>query len=123
MKISIAILAAAGLAVPTASVAQQPDPAQVREFSQAANASTTCLGATVKVGMMAKMDPAVFKEGFAKSCMDEQLRFRALAIEVSMATGKLRADAEAEIDGNIANGRRIYADDQERYIRTGRVPK
>ena len=124
MKFSIGILAAGGLVLPFAATAQQqPDPVQLREFSQAANAFTTCLGATVQMGMATRMDPPAFREGFAKACIDEQLRFRALAVEMAIAAGKSRVEAEAEIDGNIVNGRRIYADDHEQFIRTGRVPK
>lgn len=93
------------------------------EFETAGNAFAGCLKATVQMGMTTKMDPAKFKEGFAKGCTEQEARFRAIAIKVAVASGRSEAEAATEIDGNIANGRRIFAADQESYIKTGQVPR
>ena len=44
-------------------------------------------------------------------------------IKAFVAQGRTAAQAAAEVDGNIANGRRIFAADQETYIKTGKVPR
>lgn len=92
-------------------------------FTAAASTFTNCLTATVKMGMTTKMDPAKFKEGFAASCIAEETQFRAAAIKFAMANGRTEAAAVTEVDGNIANGRRIFAADQETYVTTGKVPR
>lgn len=118
--ISLGCLFAA--AASTAVAAQLPEGDRV-EFEAATNAFTGCLRASVQMGMTTKMDPAKFKEGFAKSCKEQEARFRRVAIKVAMASGRSEAAAAAEIDGNIANGRRAFAADQESYIKTGKVPR
>ncbi|HSF12790.1 MAG TPA: hypothetical protein VLA50_07435 [Erythrobacter sp.] len=95
----------------------------IDRFSAAANAFTTCLGATVQMGMTTRMDPATFKDGLAKSCLPEEARFKALALEVSIANGQAEEQATAEIEANIVKGRAIYASDQEQYVKTGRIPR
>ena len=64
-----------------------------------------------------------FKEGFAKSCMPQEAAFRTAAIKAFVAQGRTETEAAAEVDGNIANGRQIFAQDQETYIKTGKVPR
>lgn len=93
------------------------------EFETATAAFTGCLRAAVQMGMTTKMDPAEFKEGFTKSCTEQESRFRKIAVQVAIASGRSETAALAEIDGNIANGRRIFAADQESYIKTGKVPR
>lgn len=97
--------------------------AQAAPFDQAVGAYAGCLRATVQMGMTTRMDPVAFRRGFARSCMAEEARFREEAVKVAMAQGRTREQAIAEVDGNIANGRRIFAADQESYMRTGRVPR
>ena len=92
-------------------------------FDTAAAAFTGCLKATVQMGMMSKMDPAQFQVGFAKSCKPQEAAFRGEAIKVAIAQGRTETAAAAEVDGNIANGRRIFAADQASYIATGKVPR
>ncbi|MBO9579829.1 MAG: hypothetical protein J7498_02955 [Sphingobium sp.] len=113
------VLLGLGSSVPVG--AQESDGAAA--FTTAANGFTSCLIATVKMGMTTKMDPAKFKEGFAASCKSEEARFRVEAIKFAMANGRTEAAAAAEVDGNIANGRRIFAADQETYVTTGKVPR
>ena len=98
-------------------------PGGVDAFTAAATGFTNCLTRTVQMGMTSKMDPAAFKEGFTKSCKPEEERFRTEAIKVAVASGRTEAAAIAEVDGNIANGRRIFAADQESYVKTGKVPR
>jgi hypothetical protein len=69
------------------------------------------------------MDPEIFKTGFDKSCKPQEARFRAAAIRQAMASGRTEAEAEAEIEGNIARGKAAWAADQETYIRTGKLPR
>lgn len=92
-------------------------------FDAAVASFTGCLRAQVQAGMMARMDPAAFRAGLARSCMEEESRFRAEAIRFAVAGGWTRERAESEVATNVANARRIFADDQETYIRTGRVPR
>lgn len=115
----VAIACALG-AVSAAAQAPELDGADV--FTAATAGFTNCLTRTVQMGMTTKMDPAAFKEGFAKSCKDEEDRFRAEAVKIAVANGRTEATAIAEVDGNIANGRRIFAADQEVYVATGKVP-
>ena len=110
------------LAVPVGAAAQVGE-ADRAEFEAAANAFIGCLRATVQMGMRTKMDPAKFKEGLAKSCLEQEARFRPLAVRVAMASGRSEAAALAEIDGNVVNGRTAFAADQESYIKTGKVPR
>jgi len=118
--ISLACLVA--VAAPVSAAAQVGE-ADRAEFETATAAFIGCLRATVQMGMTTKMDPAKFKEGLAKSCLEQEARFRPAAVKVAMASGRSEADALAEIDGNIANGRRAFAADQESYIKTGKVPR
>jgi hypothetical protein len=99
--------------------AQTPDP----EFGAAAGQYIACMVMTVRMGMTVKMDPDTFKTGFDKACKPQEARFRAAAIKQAMASGRTEAEAEAEIEGNIARGKAIWAADQESYIRTGKVPR
>ena len=96
---------------------------QATSFDAAVGAFTGCLVNTVKMGMMTKMAPDVFAAGLAKSCKPEETRFRAGAIGQAIAQGRTKAAAEAEVDANIANARRIFAADQARYVATGQVPR
>ena len=118
--ISLGCLIAVGASA--AAVAQLAEGDRA-EFETATTAFTACLRASVQMGMTTKMDPAKFKEGFAKSCMEQEERFRRIAVKVAMASGRSETAAAAEIDGNIANGRRAFAADQESYIKTGKVPR
>jgi hypothetical protein len=115
-------LAATAVAFPQ-SVSAEPSEELISRFSAAANAFTTCLGATVKIGMTTRMDPETFKVGFAQSCIPEESRFKELPLEVSIANGQTEAQAKAEIEANIVKGRAIYASDQEQYVKTGRIPR
>lgn len=119
---TIALLGLAGTLMQTSVVAQVAD-ADRTEFETAATSFTGCLKQTVQMGMTTRMDPAKFKEGFAKSCMEQEARFRSVAIKVAMAGGRSEAAAAAEIDGNIASGRKVFAADQENYIKTGQAPR
>ena len=122
LRRSAHLLVAAAFGLGIAVPASAQDAATIARLRAAAGAYTTCLTATVQMGMTVKMDPDRFKDGFAKSCLQEEGVFRAEAIRAFVAQGKSEVDAAVEVDGNIANGRRIYAADQESYIRTGRVP-
>lgn len=95
---------------------------QASAFDTAATEFVTCLRASVQMGMTTHMDPARFRALFADSCREEEARFRSAAIRAGVEAGKTESEAAAEVDANIANGRRIFAADQESYIRTGRVP-
>ena len=97
--------------------------AQTPDFAPAADAFLGCLRATVQMGMTTRMEPEAFRQGLAQSCREEEARFREAAIATAMQQGRSREEAVAEVDGNIANGRRVFAADQESYIRTGRVPR
>ena len=110
------------VAVPACAAQTQPDPAAAR-FMAAANAFSGCLKRMVQMGMTTKMEPAKFKAGLDASCKPEEARFRTEAIGFAKAQGRTEAEAAAEIDGNIANGRRVFAADQESYVRTGKVPR
>lgn len=120
---SICALGAVCLAVAGPAGAQAPVASEGSPFVVTATAFSNCLKRTVQMGMMTKMDPVAFKEGFAKSCKAEEARFRAEGVKEAVRQGRSQAEAAREIDGNIANGRRIFAADQESYIRTGRVPR
>jgi len=96
---------------------------QPESFEASAGAFAACLRATVQMGMTTRMEPEQFRAGLARACLDEQARFRAAAIAAAISQGRSEAEAAAEVDGNIANGRRIFAADQESYVRTGRVPR
>lgn len=92
-------------------------------FQVALNDFTNCLKHVVQMGMTVKMEPTKFRDGLEKSCKPEEARFRAEGIKEAVRQSRTEAEAIAEIDGNIANGRRIFAADQESYVRTGRVPR
>jgi NADH dehydrogenase FAD-containing subunit len=96
---------------------------QASTFDVAAQAFSGCMAATVRMGMTTKMQPDVFEAGFAKSCKTQEAAFRAEAIKVAMQQGRTEAQAIAEVDGNIANGRRSFLQDQASYIATGKVPR
>ncbi len=119
---SISLAGLIAVAASTSALAQVGEGDRA-EFETATTAFTGCLRATVQMGMTTKMDPAKFKEGFAKSCLEQQARFRRIAVKVAMASGRSEAAALAEVDGNIANGRKAFAADQESYIKTGKVPR
>lgn len=97
--------------------------AQATPFDHAVGAYAGCLRAIVQMGMTMRMDPAAFREGFARACLPEEARFREEAVKVALERGRTREQAIAEVNGNIASGRRIFAADQESYVRTGRVPR
>jgi hypothetical protein len=78
--------------------------------------------ATVRMGMTTKMDPAAFKAGLDRSCKAEEAKFRAAAMKHVLALGRTEAEAAAEIEGNIARGKAVWAEDQATYVRTGKVP-
>lgn len=75
------------------------------------------------MGMTTKMPPAQFEIGLAKSCKTEEAAFRADAIRRAIELGRTPEAAAIEVDGNIANARRIFARDQATYIATGKVPR
>lgn len=85
---------------------------QATPFDHAVAAYAGCLRATVQMGMRTWMDPAVFRQGFARSCMPEEALFRDEAVKVAIEQGRTREQAIAEVNGNIANGRRIFAADR-----------
>ncbi|TRW17424.1 hypothetical protein [Glacieibacterium frigidum] len=92
-------------------------------FDATADAFTGCLASSVRMGMTMRMKPDDFAVGFAKSCLSEQAAFRAESIKRGVELGRTEAEATAETDGNIANGRRIYAADQAKFYATGEVPR
>lgn len=95
---------------------------QASTFGATSSAFSACLVASVRMGMTLKMEPGVFQVGFAKACLAEQANFRADAIKLAMSQGRSEAAAIAEVDGNIANARRIFAGDEASYFATGKVP-
>lgn len=107
-----------GFALFLAATAAEPSPA----LMTAANGFTACLTATVRMGMTMKMDPAVFAQGFEKSCLQEQQAFFDEAVKFEMASGKSKDEAAKQINAQIAEGRRIFAANQASYIATGKVP-
>ena len=115
------VLTAVCLTLATPSFAENQSAQQPSAFAFTADAFSNCLKHTVQMGMMTKMDPAKFKEGFAKSCKSEEAQFRIEGIKEAVRQGRSEAEAAQEIDGNIANGRRIFTADQESYIETGHV--
>ena len=92
-------------------------------FAAAAAEYGACMTATVRMGMTVKMDPAVFKAGLDKSCKPQEARFRAAAMAQATALGRTESEAAAEIEGNIARGKAVWAADQATYVRTGKVPR
>ena len=116
-------LSLACLAIVMPASAQEQAASGPSSFDVSASAFVNCLKRTVQMGMTTKMDPAVFREGFAKSCKIEEAQFRAEGIKQAMRQGRTEAQATQEIDGNISNGRHVFAADQENYIKTGRVPR
>ena len=116
-------LLAVGLSLSPPSYAQGASDQQPASYADSANAFISCLQRTVQMGMMTRMDPAKFKDGFTKSCKVEEAQFRVEGIKEAIRQGRTEAAAAEEIDGNIANGRRIFAADQESFMTTGRVPR
>ena len=110
------------MVAPACAQAQSSTPAS-SPFAATATAFTNCLKRTVQMGMMTKMDPVAFKDGFAKSCKNEEAQFRVEGIKEAVRRGRTETQAALEIDGNITNGRRIFAADHESYAKTGRVPR
>ncbi len=96
---------------------------QAGDFADSADKFTACLASSVRMGMTMRIKPEDFETGFAKSCLEEQAAFRKAGIATAIAAGRTPDAATAEIDGNIANGRRIFAADQRRFIETGVVPR
>ena len=94
-----------------------------RNFVQAADAFTGCLTSAVQMGMAARIRPETFKSAFAKMCLPEEAAFREHAIRFAVANGQSEEDAVREIDGNIANGRKVFLADHATYMSTGRVPR
>jgi hypothetical protein len=103
----------------SAAFAQAPQ----AEFEAAAGRYAACMVATVRMGMTTKMDPDAFKAGLDKSCKAEEARFRAAGVRQAVALGRTEAEAAAEIEGNIARGKAVWAADQASYVRTGKVPR
>ncbi len=117
---TVSVILMGGLFFAAAAAPAQPPQA---EFEAAAGRFAACMIATVRMGMTTKMDPDTFKAGLDKSCKPEEAAFRAAAVRQAMALGRTEAEAEAEVDGNIARGRAIWAADQATYVRTGKLPK
>jgi hypothetical protein len=105
------------------ALALAAQPPQQQAFEAAMGGFTACMRATVQMGMTTRMDPAAFREGFARSCMAEETRFRAEAMRFAMSHGWTEARARSEVETNVANSRQAFAADQESYVRTGRVPR
>lgn len=117
---AVSSLVAAGLLGAAAAASGQPHPP---DFQAAVAEYSACMIATVRMGMTTKMDPAAFRAGLDKSCKTEEARFRAAAVKHATAQGRTEAEAAAEIEGNIARGKAIWAEDQATYVRTGKVPR
>jgi hypothetical protein len=100
-----------------------PTEATVEKFRQSFHIYNGCIVNTVKLGMTTKMEPAVFKAGFAKSCLVEEEAFRQSFVQVVIESGKTPEQARTEVDENIAKGRAVYIADQASYVNTGSVPK
>lgn len=113
------------LAAATAASAQpaKEDLPTQAEFEASASVFGGCMVGAVRLGMMMKMDPDVFKAGLDKRCKPEEARFRAAAVRQAMALGRSEAQAAEEVDGNIARGRAIWANEQATYVRTGKLAK
>jgi hypothetical protein len=92
-------------------------------FQATHGAFSGCLVGVVQAGMMARVPPAEFEARFAKSCLLEEAAFRAEAIRLTIEQGRTAEAAAAEVDSNIAKGRRIFARDQAAFIATGKVPR
>ena len=91
-------------------------------FEASLAAFSACQVHTVQMGMTVKMPPAEFEAGFTKSCKAEEAVFRADAVRRAIELGRTPEAAAAEVDGNIAKGRRIFIRDEATYVATGRVP-
>ena len=117
---AVSFIVIAGLLCTAAPALGQPAPS---EFEAAAGEYAACMIATVRMGMTTKMDPPAFRAGLDKSCKAEEARFRAAAVKQALALGRTEAEAAAEIEGNIARGKAIWAEDQASYVRTGKVPR
>lgn len=115
---TVSSLVAAGLLGAGAAASGQPS-----DFEAAVADYSACMIATVRMGMTTRMDPVVFAAGLDKSCKAEEARFRAAALKQATAQGRTEAEAAAEIEGNIARGKAIWAEDQATYVRTGKVPR
>lgn len=92
-------------------------------FMAAANTYGSCLRAAVELGMRLRIDPSGFQRSFATACLGEERAFRTEAVRRAMRLGRSEAGALAEVDGNIASGRAIFAAEQASYHRTGQVPR
>ena len=112
----------AWLAVAAPAYAQELAGTPPSQFAVTAASFSNCLKAAVQLGMAMKMDPAAFKAGFAQKCLPEEAAFRIEGVKEAIRQGRTQAQATEEIEGNIANGRRIFAADQESYVRSGNIP-
>jgi hypothetical protein len=119
----ILVLCSSCIGFANPALAQNPAPTPQSLFEYAATSFAGCLRETVKMGMITKMDPAVFKAGFARTCRAEEAQFRMRGVQEAIRQGRTEAQAIQEIEANIVNGRRIFAADQEKYFSTGQVPK
>jgi hypothetical protein len=116
-------LGAACLALAAPVHAQNQGAAAPSSFAVTATTFPNCLKRTIQMGMMTKISAVAFKDGFAKSCKTEEARFRVEGIKEAVRQGRTEVQAAAEVDGNIANVRRIFAAYQETCVKTGRVPR
>lgn len=122
----VSLMFAGGFLAAAMAASAQPKPGELptqAEFEASAGAFSGCMISTVRMGMLTKMDPAIFKAGLDKSCKPEEARFRIAAVAQAIALGRTAAQAAEEVDGNIARGRAIWADNQASYVRTGTLPK
>ena len=103
---------------------QETSPAAAETpFEDAASRYAECMKAMTQLGMRLKLQPAEFRDGLKLRCRAEEARFRAAGIAEAMRQGRSRAEAVAEIDGNIRNAHEAFAADQASYVRSGKVPR
>lgn len=116
-------MATTGLLLSTLSTAMaQEAPTSDAAFAAAYGQFVNCLETVVKMGMMARMEPVQFRTGFDKACKSEETAFKAEGVKLAMTQGRTEAEANSELDANIAKGREVYAADQEKHFHTGVVP-
>ena len=82
---------------------------------------TGCTVSAVQAGTSARLDPAIFAQGFAKSCLAEEHAFFEEAVRQEMRNGKTEAEAALRIAQDIADNRQVVLRNQSWYLATGKT--